>query len=249
LSEGLSAGWPAGWLFNGDIILVEELGWYRPTCADLEKAAKGGLVVGLIRNLIGGMVVVLVVRLLSSNINLIEDFGWHRLARADFETIVKSGLFVGLFIWLGSGLLGWYQKILVPTPSRMRERPSQGLIRSGRNALIGMLFFGLPYMLLFGLSGRLGFGLAGGLFIGLAGGLSRYGGNSYIRHHLLRWRLSREGLLPFRLQPFLETMTGRILLHRTGPSYRFIHRTLQEHFTALTEADIDQLAQEIESSP
>jgi hypothetical protein len=44
-------------------------------------------------------------------------------------------------------------------------------------------------------------------------------------------------------------MTGRILLQRTGPSYRFIHRTLQEHFTALTEADIDQLAQEIESSP
>jgi hypothetical protein len=41
-------------------------------------------------------------------------------------------------------------------------------------------------------------------------------------------------------------MVGRIILQRTGPSYRFIHRTLQEHFAALTEGEIEALAREIE---
>jgi hypothetical protein len=112
-------------------------------------------------------------------------------------------------------------------------------------ALAGEAVRGLGIGLGFGLV----FGLALGLIFGLGQGLLKYGGDTFIRHHMLRWYLDREELLPYRLQPFLETMTGRILLQRTGPSYRFIHRTLQEHFTALTEADIDQLAQEIESSP
>jgi hypothetical protein len=62
------------------------------------------------------------------------------------------------------------------------------------------------------------------------------------------WRVHRAHLLPFRLQAFFDAMSARILLQRAGVHYRFIHRSLQEHFASLTPADIDTLAQEIEAT-
>ena len=140
-----------------------------------------------------------------------------------------GGLVVALALGLGSGLIWLSDIVLRPLPSRIRAYPGQGISQSGRNALV----FGLVGGLVLGLVGGLGLGLVFGLVLGLVDGLYFglliYGGEAFIRHHLLRWQLERQGLLPYHLQPFLDAMADRIILQRTGPSYRFIHRTLQEH--------------------
>ena len=69
-----------------------------------------------------------------------------------------------------------------------------------------------------------------------------YGGEAVIRHYTLRLLLAAYGYLPVRLVPFLEAMDAHDLIRRTGASYRFIHRTFQEHVAALTDEAIAGLA-------
>jgi hypothetical protein len=83
-------------------------------------------------------------------------------------------------------------------------------------------------------------GLAG-LILGIVTGVYIYDGNTFLRYHLSRFVLSNTGQLPYRLRPFLDDMVGRLLLQRTGPSYRFIHPTLQTYFSALTETKIEKM--------
>jgi hypothetical protein len=40
-------------------------------------------------------------------------------------------------------------------------------------------------------------------------------------------------MLPRELVPFLDAMADRILLHRVGGGYIFIHRMLMEYFAEL----------------
>jgi hypothetical protein len=75
-----------------------------------------------------------------------------------------------------------------------------------------------------------------GLVAGLVGPLS-YGGITLWRHYVLRWRLTRQGVLPGGLSDrqliaYLDDMKDHLLLRRVGGGWVFIHRTLQEYFAA-----------------
>jgi len=70
----------------------------------------------------------------------------------------------------------------------------------------------------------LALGLPMGLVIGLA-----FGGDACIRHYGVRAGLVRAGAGPWRCEAFLEAMTRRLLLRRSGSAYLFVHRLLRDH--------------------
>jgi len=57
-----------------------------------------------------------------------------------------------------------------------------------------------------------------------------FGGLDYLYHQTLQWSLTRAGIVPLRLEDFLEQMSKRALLQRVGGGYIFLHRLLLEHF-------------------
>ncbi|GHO70485.1 hypothetical protein KSC_093770 [Ktedonobacter sp. SOSP1-52] len=93
------------------------------------------------------------------------------------------------------------------------------------------LVFGLIIGLVFNPLAGLLIGLGFGLFFGLSNG-----GRAYFQHYMLRLLLTQSRALPWRTVPFLEEMTGCILLQRVGSGYRFIHPLLQEYFASLTHS-------------
>lgn len=145
--------------------------------------------------------------------------------------LLLVGLFIGLLVGLLVGLLGGAIELFSgqrknTKVSNSRTRPNQGIWLSARNGLIfGLL--GLPFGLAFGLA----FGLLGGLQFGLIGGLPS-GGSVFIQHFSLRLTLKLGQVMPWRYVTFLDYAADCILLQKVGPGYRFVHRTLQEHFAA-----------------
>jgi len=180
-----------------------------------------GLVVGLLFGLVVGLVVVLVGVL------------FFRLVSVLFVVLVGA-LLVGLVGGLLVGLGG------TPLAKNVRLKPNQGIHTSGWNALrLGLVLFpvfgllgGLLFGLVFGLLGGLLFGLLSGLFGGLVSGLV-FGGKAYVQHYVLRWFLAHGRALPWKVVPFLEEVTGCVLLQRVGGGYRFVHPLLQEYFASL----------------
>ena len=71
-----------------------------------------------------------------------------------------------------------------------------------------------------------------GLFVGTGVGLL-YGGLPIVQHYTLRFILSRNNLLPWRLVPFLDHCVDLIFLRRVGGGYIFVHRLLMEHFAEM----------------
>jgi hypothetical protein len=144
-----------------------------------------------------------------------------------------GGVGVGLVVALGCMLEGG----LKPQASVQPAVPLQGIsaaAQTGRSSgLVMGLLLGLAGVLIVGLLNGLGVGLIAGVVIGLAGGLDiglANGGGSYLRHRLLVWLLSRQGLIPPNLIGFLDYADSRILLRRAGGGYLFIHRLLQDYF-------------------
>ena len=84
-----------------------------------------------------------------------------------------------------------------------------------------------------GVLGSVGGGLVDGLFgvavFGLIGALT-CGGHACLQHVILRFFLWHAGLAPWKYVQFLEYAVERILLHRVGAGYLFIHRSLLEYF-------------------
>ena len=98
--------------------------------------------------------------------------------------------------------------------------------------LIVGLIIGSIYGLIAGLIFGLKVGISVGLVTGLIGGLL-YGGVAIIQCYVLRFILSRNNLLPWRLVPFLDHCVDLIFLRRVGGGYIFIHRLLMEHFAEM----------------
>ncbi len=71
-------------------------------------------------------------------------------------------------------------------------------------------------------------GISGGLFFGLLNG-----GIACIKHVLLRVFLWRARVLPWNCVRFLDYAFERILLHKVGGGYIFVHRRLLEYFASL----------------
>lgn len=80
-----------------------------------------------------------------------------------------------------------------------------------------------------------------GSFIGaicglLLGGLF-YGGLPCLQHSIIRLLLYRYNFIPWNYARFLDYTVDRILLHKVGGGYIFVHRLLMEYFASLTARD------------
>jgi hypothetical protein len=151
---------------------------------------------------------------------------------SDYKTYCwLSGLYFGLIFGL---IIGLIFGLIIGL--------SDGLIF----ALSDGLSDGLILKLIFRLIDGLIFGLILGLIFGLIFGLC-FGGRCYyegflLQHYLRLWLLNRHHLLPFKLIPFLNQATDLLFLQRLGGSYRFIHRSVQEHFAAQwAEIEMDRM--------
>jgi hypothetical protein len=71
------------------------------------------------------------------------------------------------------------------------------------------------------------FGLVFGLLVGL-----HVGGETCLKHIVLRLWLIRTGSTPWKYVRFLDYAAERILLRKVGGGYTFIHRMLLEYFAA-----------------
>jgi hypothetical protein len=81
-------------------------------------------------------------------------------------------------------------------------------------------------------------GSVSGLIVGLMAGLIValwYGGLDIIAHYTLRLLLIRQGYIPANYTRFLDYAVDRIFLQKVGGGYRFIHRSLLEHFAEMAE--------------
>ena len=173
-----------------------------------------------------------------------------------------------LLDWLGMGLgfglilgLAWAVIFIVnrgwiKTFSAKPVRPNEGIRASIQNGLKVLVSVGGSVGLVTGLVTGLaldsvsGFCIAvsSALISGFTGGL--LGGLSpALRHYVLRWFLWRQGTLPLRLVPWLESGSIRPLLPRHGGAYRFWHVTLQAYFAKLDDVRLAELAKQIESAP
>jgi hypothetical protein len=68
---------------------------------------------------------------------------------------------------------------------------------------------------------------------GAAIGALAYGGYACLSHLALRLVLWWKSYLPWRLVPFLDYCTERIVLRKVGGGYIFVHRLLLEYFATL----------------
>ena len=141
--------------------------------------------------------------------------------------VVIGALFVLAFIAFG-GLD--FERIKNDT--RRRVAANEGIRRSLRNALLGVLTGGA----LGCLGGFFTAGFAGGLcgasLFSLVLGLFA-GGHTCLQHLILRLLLCLNGYAPLNYVDFLEYAVDRVLLYRVGGGYLFVHRSLLEHFAGL----------------
>ncbi len=164
------------------------------------------------------------------------------------------GLAVVLVVGFAGGLVGGSSPLQLPERSTLA--PNEGIWRSGRRGLVLVLFavlvFGLGAGTVFGLLGRsiadllyawlygLLLGAGAGLIFGLAFG--RVGGRTglaaFLQHFTLRFFLARHKLLPWQLVAFLDEATSRLLLHRVGGSYLFVHRLLRDVLVENTDGTV-----------
>ncbi len=224
---------------SGPIQLVEEIRWLRPHSPLLRSKIKQGLIAGLIFGLGAGLIFGLIAGL-------------------------TAGLIAGLIVGLGGvlifGLIAALESLIHTNRTLQRSQPNQGVRTSWHNArrtgpvygLIVALIFGLGGGLIFALIGELIFGLGLGLVVGLMIGLMigpmQYGGETVIKHYVLRWLLARQGMLPFpfrdrKLVAYLDGMAARLLLRRVGGGWMFIHRTLLEFLA--DEAEFQKLINDL----
>lgn len=157
--------------------------------------------------------------------------------------VVFSGPVFGIL----NGLLGG---VVAANITKM-IRPSQSIQRSGIFGLIAGISIGAITTIGFGVItgmltnsslGRIT-GICLGTIVGTYAALTS-GGTAFLAHYALRLLLYLNGDIPFRYVRFLEYACGRILLHRIGPGYIFIHRMLLEHFASLTDEDIKRITAE-----
>jgi hypothetical protein len=158
--------------------------------------------------------------------------------------MLVCGLAVVLIGGLGFGLGLGLVVVLIVVLSGLRTKqlekqtiPNKAVWSSAGNAVRVGLVFGLLGGLGVGLILGLVTGLVTGLIFGLIFGLW-YGGNAFIQHFILRWRLSRENYLPWRLVEFLDDMAEHILLRKVGGGYIFIHRMVMEYFAGLATKQV-----------
>jgi len=150
-----------------------------------------------------------------------------------FFLIIELGVI--LFRGLAMGLSGMLRGGIGVQQENQTVRPEQRLILTAKNFVLitlifGMIFGAIVSLITWVMGHQLWF--LAGLPIGLLFGLE-WGGIAFIQHYILRFTLSRNNILPWRLVPFLDHCVDLIFLRRVGGGYIFIHRLLMEHFAEI----------------
>jgi transcriptional regulator with XRE-family HTH domain len=163
---------------------------------------------------------------------------------------VRYGLAFGTLAAGISGVTGWIMGVLTSGWSnemldeRAFARTNEGIRRARRNALFATCLFGPIGGLTSGLTSALAFALGGvagwpvlGAGLALIFTLTcsyqifmLYGGMALLEHYTLRWRLWRDGWLPWNGVAFCNHAVERAFLKRWGRGYMFLHSLLEEHF-------------------
>jgi eukaryotic-like serine/threonine-protein kinase len=154
-------------------------------------------------------------------------------------SLVIVVMFLGLLFGLIAGLASGFSANQLD--DRTRLYPNQGVWRSAENGLIvGLIVWmlvGLIVALIVAqvdtrLAARLSAGLGWGLLVGVPAGLVS-GLGAFFQHFALRFWLWCRGSLPWNLIAFLDEAADRLLLHKVGGGYIFVHRLLLDYFAAL----------------
>ena len=123
---------------------------------------------------------------------------------------------------------------LRPRPRRPRTVPNEAIRRSARQASLitvaAATGLGIGLGLLNGLANALATpAIVGAALLAGAGAGVSGGAGACVNHYAARFRLARSGVIPWRYRTFLDAMTERNLLYRSGGGYRFIHRLLADY--------------------
>lgn len=230
----------------------------------LARGLFGLLIGGLIFGMQGGMIGALIVGLLTLTN---DEWPWVLLKSETANAIRNSRLYLTLIgglvggVYFGtvfgflSGILSLLTEedvegFLRPIDRHLHIRPNQGFHSSAKFAFVhGFLGIGLGSLIVVFMSEVFEVALSfegASSIVFLSGFLGfLYAGSPAIEHYLLRLFLQRRQLLPFRITDFMDAMQKRILVQQTGASYRFIHRTFQEHIATLTDQEIDLIAESV----
>ncbi len=159
---------------------------------------------------------------------------------------LAGALIVWLIVWLIVGILGGLRKGLAiePIEDADRLRPNQGIWQSARNGLRAIVLVCVILVVAGAVLGALWHqgidGLRGGAALGLFLGIvlapltGMVGGwQACLLHMVLRLVLSCNGSMPANYVRFLDYASERILLHKVGGRYIFMHRLLLEYFRSL----------------
>jgi hypothetical protein len=225
--------------FPDRIRLVETLAWSR-------QQARKGLIIGMLRGIIGCIILGIFLVALCAALFLVDPI----FLKSIRETLTTGGV-LGLTIILLSGLMGALLTGLLGPAIERKTLPNQGIWRSARNTLVFALLGFVFGSLLTGLcSGVLNLFLdiispivpvplalrilyyppvmlKTGLMIGVISGLTA--GLACLQHFVLRVMLWCNGSIPWNYARFLNDVTGRSLLQQWGGRYRFSHRLLQDY--------------------
>ncbi|MBV9452473.1 MAG: NACHT domain-containing protein [Streptosporangiaceae bacterium] len=126
---------------------------------------------------------------------------------------------------------------MVPRPRRRRTVPDERIRRCARHAAaaasVAALASGLGLYLVSRLFGALSAPavVLAAIAAGTGASVSN-GAGACARHYIARYQLARAGIIPWRCKTFLDSMTERGLLYRSGSGYLFIHRLLADHLCA-----------------
>ena len=126
------------------------------------------------------------------------------------------------------GLSMLFLSRLTPEWMTARSSPIEGIRRSGRNGLVIGLATTLVLAAAFGVPFGPTFALRTGAVVGFLTCMF-YGGGAFVFHYTQRTELARRGAIPWRYQSFLDDMTDRLILRRSGSAYMFIHLLLRDH--------------------
>ncbi|ABW32775.1 NACHT domain-containing protein [Acaryochloris marina] len=219
-------------LINGSNLItpVEGISW------SWEKVRRGlfyGSIVGLIFGVISGLVDAIVVGLsVGISSGLISGLSAYEVEqKVSINQGIWKSLHSGLMQFMIIGLGGALMVVLLGI-FNLEQQPITFL-----SDWVNWLWWGLDYVLLRNIEVRRGTGLIGGLYtwirLGLLGGLA--GGLGVCLKHLsLRQILFTNGLAPWNYARFLNECSDCLLLQRIGGRFLFIHKSVQEHFSAMS---------------
>ncbi|PSB23771.1 hypothetical protein [Stenomitos frigidus] len=159
-------------------------------------------------------------------------------------------LFSGFTHLLVGGAIGGIVTGFRGPDVNQRLVPNQGILQSAINSriftltglltglMISLLLTSYNFFWKYGLSAdeplealidSLFYGVLVGLVCGVIPGIA------CIQHVILRLLFMWSGCAPWNYARFLDYCTERLFLQRVGGHYRFIHKSLQEHFAAMRE--------------